>query len=79
MEKDHSKLSPGTGTFRFGSLVVYCMYATIEQVQQALAEQVEDNIYRRPHRRLGEILRDKGWITEGQMKSVLKEMGVSEA
>jgi len=30
----------------------------------------------RPHRLLGDILRDNGWITEGQMKAVLVEMGV---
>ena len=78
MKKDHSKLSPGTGTYRFGSISVYRGYVTLDQVQRALAEQIEDNVMRRPHRRLGEILREHGWITEEQMKSILEEMGVDD-
>lgn len=78
MNKDHTKLSPGLGTFRFGSIAVYRKYVTLEQVQRALAQQVEDNIYRKPHRRLGDILRDNGWITEEQIASILKEMGVEQ-
>jgi hypothetical protein len=47
-----------------------------EQIQAALAEQVEDNLSGRPHRLLGTILREKGWLTEEQEKSVKDEMGV---
>jgi hypothetical protein len=36
----------------------------------------DDDMMERPHRLLGDILRDNGWITEGQMKAVLVEMGV---
>jgi hypothetical protein len=32
---------------------------------------------RKPHRLLGNILLEKNWITEEQMKSILDEMGVS--
>jgi hypothetical protein len=32
---------------------------------------------RKPHRLLGNILLEKKWITEEQMKSILDEMGVS--
>jgi hypothetical protein len=78
MEKDHSILSPGMGTYRFGSIAVYRGYVTLEQVQRALAEQIEDDVMRRPHRRLGEILREHNWITEEQMKSILAEMGVGD-
>ncbi len=78
MKKDHSKLSPGMGTYRFGSISVYRGYVTLDQVQRALAEQIEDNVMRRPHRRLGEILREHDWITEEQMKSILEEMGVGD-
>lgn len=78
MGKDHTMLSPGIRTYRFGSIAVYRNYVTLDQVQRALAEQIEDNVMRRPHRRLGEILREKGWITEEQMKSILDEMGVSD-
>jgi len=47
-------------------------------VQKALAEQVEDDIMGRPHRLLGTILREKNWITEEQVKSILTEMCVNE-
>ncbi len=76
MEKDLTRLSPGTGTYRFGSIAVYRKYVTLEQVQCALAEQMEDDVMRRPHRLLGNILVEKNWITEEQMKSILDEMGV---
>jgi hypothetical protein len=66
------------GTYRFGSIAVYRKYVTLDQVQRALGEQIEDNVMHRPHRRLGEILLGKNWITEEQMKSILDEMGVSD-
>lgn len=68
------KLTMGDVTIRFGRIVVDRGYATLQQVQRALAEQIEDNVNGRPHRRLGVIMRDHGWITEEQMKSILKEM-----
>jgi hypothetical protein len=74
MGKGHTKLSSGMGTYRFGSIAVYRKYVTLDQVQRAIAEQIEDNVMHRPHRRLGEILRKKNWITEEQMKSILDEM-----
>jgi hypothetical protein len=76
VEEDHTKLSPGIRTYRFGSIAVYRKYVTLEQVQRALAEQMEDNVMHKPHRRLGKILLENNWITEEQMKSVLDEMGV---
>ena len=65
MEKDHSKFFPGVGTYRFGIIAVYRKHITLDQVKHALAEQVEDDVMGRPHRRLGEILRKHGWIKEG--------------
>lgn len=61
---------------RFGSIAVYRKYVTLVQVQRALAEQIEDNVHGRPHRRLGDILRENQWITEEQVASILSEMGV---
>jgi hypothetical protein len=78
MEVDHAKLSLVIGTNRFGSIAVYRKYVTLDHVQRALAEQIEDNVMRRPHRRLSEILREHNWITEEQIQSVLEEMGVGE-
>jgi len=78
MGRDPSKLYPNLEIYRFGSIAVYRKYLTLRQVQQALAEQVEDDIMGRPHRLLGTILREKNWITEEQIKSILAEMGVGE-
>ena len=76
MEKDYEHLSPGITTYRFGAIAVSRNFVTLEQVQRALAEQMEDDVMRRPHRRLGKILLEKNLITEEQMKSILDEMGI---
>jgi hypothetical protein len=55
-------------------MAIFRGYVTLRQVQQALAEQVEDNVQGRPHRLLGKILREKGWITKEQEESILKDM-----
>jgi hypothetical protein len=55
-------------------MAIFRGYVTLRQIQQALAEQVEDNVRGRPHRLLGKILREKGWITEEQEQSILKNM-----
>jgi len=78
MGKDYEHLSPGAGTYRFGSIAVLRNYVTLGQVQRALAEQMEDDVMRRPHRLLGNILLEKNWITEEQMNSILDEMGVGK-
>lgn len=77
MEKYREMSSQGIRTFYFGSIAVYRNYVTLGQVQRALAEQMEDVVMRKPHRLLGNILLEKNWITEEQMKSILDEMGVS--
>ena len=76
MEKDYEMLAPCIRTYFFGSIAVYRNYVTLGQVQRALAEQMEDDVLRKPHRLLGNILLEKNWITEEQMKSILDEMGV---
>jgi hypothetical protein len=76
MTKNDFKLVHSVGSYRFGVTAFVKGYVTIEHVQSGLAEQVVDDIMGRPHRLLGDILRDNGWITEDQMKAVLVEMGV---
>lgn len=76
MGKNHAKLYPDMEIYRFGSIAVSRKYVTLEQVQRALAEQIEDNVMRKPHRLIGDILRENNWITGEQVKSVLNEMGV---
>ena len=74
MGKTARKHSSNLESFRFGSIAVFRKHVTLKQIQQALSEQVEDNVRGRPHRLLGIILREKGWITEEQERSILKEM-----
>jgi len=59
---------------RFGSVAFLLGYVTLQQLQQALGEQIEDNVLGRPHRLFGTILRENNWITEEQQKSILAEM-----
>jgi hypothetical protein len=79
VEEDHTKLFPGIKTYRFGSIAVLRKYVTLEQVQRALAEQMEDDVMRKPHRYLGDILLENNWITEEQMRSILVEMGLGKS
>ena len=56
---------------RFGQIAVEKSFVTPEQVKQALIEQIEDNLTQKPHRQLGKILIDKGWMNAGQVEAVL--------
>jgi hypothetical protein len=76
MDKEDKNINPVLEYFRFGSIAYQRKYLTKEQIQEALAEQLDDNLSGRPHRRLGRILLEKGWLTEEQEKSILAEMGV---
>jgi hypothetical protein len=76
MEKNDIKLVHSVASYRFGTIAIAKGYVTIEQVQRAIAEQVDDDAMGRPHRLLGDILRGYGWISEDVMKAVLVEMGV---
>ena len=59
---------------RFGSRAIFRGYATLNQIQQTLAEQVRDDVNGKPHRPIGMILRERGWITAEQEHSILEEM-----
>ncbi|MDH4027939.1 MAG: hypothetical protein OEU95_03815 [Nitrospirota bacterium] len=59
---------------RFGVLAVELGYVTPDQVKTALSEQIDDNMAGRPHRLLGRILLDKGWMTPRQIDVVLDEL-----
>ena len=74
MGKDDRNINPIVEYFRFGSIAYQRRYLTKEQIQEGLAEQVEDNVSGRPHRLLGRIFREKGWLTEEQEESILAEM-----
>lgn len=76
MGQDHSKLASSMPTYRFGNIAVSRGYVSLDKVQRTLAEQIEDDVMRRLHRRLGVILLQHDWITKEQMQMVLDVMGV---
>lgn len=59
---------------RFGTIAVTLGYLSIEQLKQALDEQVEDDLSGRPHRVLGAICFALGWMTPEQIDVVLNHM-----
>jgi len=65
-----------TGEFceRFGTVAVRRGFATIQQVKNAIAEQIEDDVHGREHRLIGTILFERGWITEEQIEQVIREL-----
>ena len=63
---------------RFGYLAVELGFATADQVKEAIAEQLEDDLSNKPHRLMGRILLDKGWITPEQIEKILNELFKTE-
>ncbi len=60
--------------YRFGMIAVEMEFISPEKVKEAMAEQVDDNLSNRPHRLLGRILLEKGWMTAQQIETVLNEL-----
>ena len=58
---------------RFGQVAVERGYITPEQLKEALSEQVDDDLAKKRHRLLGEILFEKYWMTTNQVVAVLDE------
>ena len=59
---------------RFGKIAVDNGYLVVEQLQQALHEQVDDDLAERPHRVIGAICFDHGWMSPEQIEDVLNIM-----
>lgn len=59
---------------RFGTIAVENGYLRVEHLQQALWEQVDDNLANRPHRVIGAICFEHGWMTPAQIEAVLNIM-----
>ncbi len=59
---------------RFGKVAVDMGFITTKQLKVAMVEQVEDDIFDRPHRLIGNILLENGWITDEQIDIVLNEL-----
>ncbi len=59
---------------RFGAISVSKGFVTADQLKAALIEQADDNVSERPHRLIGRIFFEKGWMTDEQIDMVLNEL-----
>ena len=59
---------------RFGQISVDKGFVTSEQVREALLEQLDDDLAQKPHRLLGRILLENGWMNAQQIEVVLNEL-----
>ncbi|MGR3292700.1 MAG: hypothetical protein ACUZ9M_01630 [Candidatus Scalindua sp.] len=59
---------------RFGVISVNKGFVTAEQLKKALTDQADDNLSNRPHRLIGRIFFEKGWMTDEQIDMVLNEL-----
>jgi hypothetical protein len=59
---------------RFGEIAVDLGFITPEQLKLALSEQSDDDLLRYPHRVIGSIFFDKGWMTYQEIETVLKQL-----
>lgn len=58
---------------RFGQVAVERGFITPEQLKEALSDQVDDDLAKKRHRLLGDILFEKGRLTANQIDAVLDE------
>ncbi len=66
LSKEHSP--------QFGKIAVDKGFVTAEQLKLALEKQAEDNFSNKPHRFMGSILFEHGWITGKQIDNVVNEL-----
>lgn len=59
---------------RFGTVAVEKKFITEENLIEAIQIQTDENVKEGKHRLLGQILLDKGYITETQIENVLQFM-----
>lgn len=63
---------------RFGMVAVEKGFVTSEQVVEAIAIQVEENVDQKKHRFIGTVLVELGYMRHSQIQEVLKFMGIPE-
>ena len=59
---------------RFAELAVKNGYVNSEQAKEAMSEQIDDDLNNRPHRLIGRILMDRGWMSPQHIEAVLNEL-----
>ncbi len=71
MENDFIKKLSKRYSPQFGKIAVDMGFITAEQLTEAISEQAEDSLSNKPHRFIGYILYEHGWITNEQADIVL--------
>ncbi len=74
MTEDIDKEISGKYCNRFAVIAADKGFVTADQLKEALTEQADDNLSNRPHRLIGRIFFDKGWMTDKQIDIVLNEL-----
>ncbi len=74
MENNFAKNISQKYCTRFGMIAVSKGFVTADQLKEALTAQADDNISDRPHRLIGRIFFEKGWMTDEQIDVVLNEL-----
>ncbi len=68
--KNHSKqYNPS-----FGEIAIDKGFVTEKHINEALAEQAEDDFSNKPHRFIGSILFENDWITKKEIDIILYEL-----
>lgn len=71
MGTDTSNSLPRRFSPRFGMLAIEMGFVTVDQIREAMAEQLDDDLAERPRRSLSTILVDRGWMTLREVEMVL--------
>jgi len=71
MGTDASDTIPQKFCPRFGVLATEMEFVTVDQIREAMAEQLEDDLAEKPRRLLGTILVDRGSMTLREVEMVL--------
>ena len=59
---------------RFGKIAVDMGFVTAKQLDKSLGEQADDDLSGKPHRLIGSILLENGWMAKEQIDIVLNEL-----
>jgi hypothetical protein len=60
-------------TLRFGEIAIRNGIITEDQLEEALQEQIYQDLSNNSHKLIGEILYEKGWMTQMQIVIILEE------
>jgi hypothetical protein len=61
---------------RFGVTAVKMGFITAGQLHEAMRVQIDEDLHELEHRLIGRILLERGYISSGQVRKVLRQMGL---